>query len=293
MNYKRYTNGEKICSKEEYFAFQEAKILSLIDEGKISLARKITLENLKMYQKDIRFLRILATLNIKQKNYLEAIKVLESIDMDIDSRLLDFLYIKVQDRKKMEELYQKYYSGSFPSDQDVHQYNDVEFLDYQLHLYLKKNYDHHFVLDWGGLVYICKQIYSYNNRLAVGHVETHHQRRKEPNKGIFDSSISVYMLLRQVQNYINLNMDKAYFDCSMHDRYCFYYPNCGKNRKDKNVDYFEVISLVNTSHIITMYPMSSQGYQARDICCLDDVNSKSLVKVKSGLERFQNKYGRH
>ncbi len=293
MNYKKYESGEKICSREEYFVFQEAKILSLIDDGKISLARKIVMENLSIYPNEVRFLKILSILNVRQKNYLEAINILEGIDGDFDHHLLDLLYVKVHDQQKMKEVYQKYYSGAFFSDQDVYQYNDAQFLDYQVHLYFKKIYDNCFVLDWGKLVYICKQLYSYDNRLAVGHIEVHHQDKKEVNKGIFDPAISIYTLFRQVQRYINLNMDRGLFDGTMFDRYCFYYPNCGRNRKDKETNYFEVVSLVNTSHIITMYPMSSQGYRYYDLCYLDDINSKSLVKVKNGLERFQGRYGNH
>lgn len=290
MNYKKYKNDEGICNRVEYFSSQRSKILAFLNEGKLSLARKVILDILNQYPEEETFLKILANICIKEKDYLGAIEILKCLDEEENRVLLTSLYIKVNDQREMENFYQKYYSDELFSDQDVHEYDDSQFLDYQLCLYLKKIFDFSLNLDWGKLVYLCRQIYSYDNRWAVGHIETHHQNKKEINKGVFDSSILIYSLFYQVQNYINLNQDKGIFDSRISDYYCFYYPNCGKNHKGKDTNYFEVVTLVNSPNIITMYPISSQVSEYRDICYLDDVNFKRFVKVRNGLERFQDRY---
>ena len=95
-----------------------------------------------------------------------------------------------------------------------------------------------------------------------------------------------------MRNYIENNQGQGIFEYPLKDTYCFYYPNCGKNRKGKSTDYFEVISLVNTANIITMYPVSFNEKLnicdiASDCECLDNICTCSYLD-KYGIKQIIN-----
>ena len=282
-------NSGILVDKEKYYEYQKAEILKLKNEGSLFWARKMILEGLEIFPNDYQLLRLLADTCIEQRDYLGAIQILESLDEQKEHNLLTSLYVKVKDKVKLEEFYEKYYSTPLYADQDVHDYSDDEFLDYQLHLYITQLFNFRFNLNWGDLVYICKQIYSYDQRSALSHIKHYHQKEDRKYKGLFDPSISINQLLNQVRNYIENNQGQGIFEYPLKDSYCFYYKSCGKKRKGKSTDYFEVISLVNTANIITMYPVSFN--EKLTIHFLEDkTETNKFVKVKSGLERFNARY---
>lgn len=108
---------------------------------------------------------------------------------------------------------------------------------------------------------------------------------------MFSKEIDISFLFKQVKEYIKENVDKSSLKGPTVDSYLFYYPDCGIKKQGGNSDYFEVRAFTNTNNILTMYP--NDFLKNMDICNLKELQEeKTMIKVKSGLERFQSRYNK-
>ncbi len=276
-------------TKSGYLSYQQAKILELISDGKAKLAKKIALEVLEYYPDDYRISKILADIYRGQGEYYESIRILEEIDEEHVIRNLAAFYIKTNEREKLYHLYQKYYS----KDLILKEFGiiDEESMLFSIQLYLKCLFHSNFQIDRNSLCYFDRQIYSYSDREAIKHIRNRHQRYDDT--GVFDCNMNVEELFGKVKSYIELNKNLGVLDYPVCDMYHFFYPQCGKVDGKYDTNYFRVITLVNTSDIITMHPLPFN--KRMNPLPLEEVRKteesvKSYVKTRSGLERFNARY---
>lgn len=270
-------------SKRGYIAYMTNKINELIVDGKFNVAKKMILELLPNYPYDYGLKVQFSMILILEKKYEEAKMVLEELSENHVFNRLAQLYIKLNDDDKLYQLYNKYYKNDHL---DARYYDSVDYN--RLKIYLRKKYDSNYLLDVSNALYSEKQIYNYSIQRAIQHIKSQHSFDSSFDKPKFYEYINITSLFFGIKEYIESNKDKANLRDNITESYLFKFLNCGEQSKI-NYDYLEVITLINSSNIITMYPTKCLSFG--DICCLRD-EKEGKVKIKSGLERFQNKYGR-
>lgn len=289
MRSELYDTKRARYTKAGYLSYQQAKILELISAGKTEFAEKIILEVLEYYPDDYRISKILADIYRGRGEYHESIKILEGMDEECVIHNLAAFYIKINEKEKLYHLYQKYYSMDLV--QKGFGIIDQESNLFSIQLYLKCLFHSNFQIDRNNLCYFDRQIYSYSDREAIKHIRNRHQRYDD--KVVFDSNLNIEELFEKVKNHIEINKNLGVLDYPVCDMYHFFYPRCGKVDGEYDTNYFRVITLVNTSNIITMHPVPFN--KRMNPLSLEDVRKneesvKSYVKTRSGLERFNARY---
>lgn len=272
-------------SRKGYITFQTIKVSELLDSGKINLAKKIIFELLKYYPYDVMVNIQLATILIFEKEYETAKTVLEGLPEEYVFNKLANLYIKLGEDDKLFELYNRYYKEGVVDEFD---YDSLSYN--RLKIYLRKKYDPNYHLDITSIIYSDSQIFDYNDDRAINHIKKHHSFNSIDDKGKFSDYIDIDSLFYDIKGSIDNNKNKSNLKRNVIDNYLFYLPNCGF-QNEVACNYVEVITLINSPNIITMYPAKFLGYG--EVCYLDEKKEeKAPVKVKTGLERFQSKYGK-
>lgn len=273
-------------SRKGYITFQTAKVGLLLDSGKISLAKKMIYELLKDYPYDTIVNIQLSTILIFEKEYEKAKIVLEGLPEEYVFNKLASLYIKLGEEDKLFELYNKYYKVGAV---DELKYSSISYN--RLKIYLRKKYDFNYQLDITSIVYSNFQIFNYDDDRAIDHIKKYHSFNSDGDKGKFFDYIDIDSLFYDIKEYIDNNRDKSNLKKNVTDNYLFHLPNCGF-QNDIVCNHVEVVSLINSSDIITMYPSKLLGYG--DVCYLNEKKEDKVpVKVKSGLERFKSRYGNY
>ncbi len=292
MKNKLYGDGRGKYTKAGYLAYQQSQILELFHAGKIQLAEKITLEMLSNYPDDYRLKKLLVHIYKNQRKYDEAIAILEDQDEKYVYDVLSSFYIKVDEREKLEKLYQKYFSQEYVS-KKLHT-SSKESLYYNRLLYLKQLFDSEFQISRNELNYYDRQFYSYDEQDAISYIRDLHQLDQSMiSRGVFRAGIDLKQLMKNVHSYIEVNKNQGILGYPINDMYLFSYANCGRDSMGEETDCFLVNTIVNTSSVVNMTPVSFRQWM--DICSLDDekkIEAKSPVKVKNGLERFNARYGK-
>lgn len=276
-----------VYSKKGFISYQTKKIEELIENCRISLAKKLALELLPDYSHDLKLLKALARIYTIEQDYESAKEILESVEEVHSYKRLIAIYMKLNEEEKLFDLYKKYYSDSAILDKKV----GYDENDRRLKLYLEMKFNPSFEVDIDSLSYYEKQIYDYDEVSAIEHIKTHHCK-EYTNENIFSSEIDIVDLFYKVRESIDNNREKGTLGKSAGEIYFFNYPQCGiKNDTDNPIytNTFKVCTLIGTNKIITMYPCLMGN--CTNLCYLENSSVRNKIKVKTGIERFNSKYG--
>ena len=140
--------------------------------------------------------------------------------------------------------------------------------------------------------YYYKQIIDYQEERFLEHIKGHISKfnldDEELEKTIFSDDFPISRIIEEVKKYIPSN--KALATGFFEDKYVFKYDYCG--RVDNKIqNYFTVLCFRKNNNLITMYPsVDSELLPAIDLNYLKSNISNSKVKVKSQIEKFNNRY---
>lgn len=276
-----------IYSKKGLISYHVKKIEELIEDGKVLLAEKIALDLLNDYYNDLGLLKALARIYTIKHDYEKAEEILESIEEVYGYIRLAAIYMKLNEEEKLLNLYEKYYLDDSVMDEQIG-YDETK---RRIKLYLETKFNHFLKIEIENLSYFEKQIYNYDEVMAIDHIKRHHFEKCE-GKSTFCSEIDIVELFNRVRESINENKEKGTLDKNVGEIYYFRYPECGTKYDPIKLIYtntFKVCTLLNTNKIITMYPCLEPSNAK--LCYLKNENKSSKIKVKTGIERFNSKYG--
>ncbi len=143
--------------------------------------------------------------------------------------------------------------------------------------------------------YIYKQIFQYMESDFIEHINKHtanyNQDRDNPNNNIFSPDFPIHKVVNEVKKYIP--SERKILSGFIDDVYFFKYDQCGR-KNNKIVDYFKVICFHDTANFITMLPVEEGKYLPHvDLNYLKETKENSIVKRKSRVELFNQKYKRN
>lgn len=279
-------------SKIGLISYQTKKINELIENRRIALAKKLALELLSDYSYDTQLLKALSRIYMIERDYENAIRILESIDETCIYKRLVSIYLKLNDEEKLYELYQKYFCDDSILDEQS-EYNESS---RRFKIYLEKRFNPSFDIDIYKLSYFEKQIYDYDETRAINHIEKHHCSKyskafNDDVKSIFNEDIDIIELFNKVKKSISNNSEKGNLGKGAGETYYFAYRNCGLRNDNGdliNSDTIKVCTLIGTNQIVSMYP--NKEVNVLELCSLESQNVQSKIKVKTGMERFNSRY---
>lgn len=274
----------KQYSRTGYIAYQTTKIAELIDEGKFNIAKKIINELITEYSEDDVLKKQLARIYIFEQQYEKALEILNEI---LEKKVFmpkTMIYIKLNKEQELLELYKKYFK-------EFRIFNNKPIKSDQykgLYIYLNKKYNPNFELEKSTLKYNDLQIYDYDREKAIEHIRWHHITNRETDKSLFNEDFNLEEAFDQIEEYVKNN--DGHVTQNIIETYYFYSPNCGIAAMDKSLtSYICVCTFVGTKDILTMYPVSK--IKDRECIHLEErQKSNKKIKVRSGLERFKQKY---
>lgn len=279
MSNKKYNFQHHNYTKKGYLSFQTKMVDTLLNEGKFNLAKNMLKEILSQYPNDRIALTQWAQILIFERKYLEAKDILESLPKDKCYSMLVCLYEKLNEWDKLKELYARFY---LKEDKD----NCYKYGYRQQRIYLSSIFDNTCPFDELG--YLDKQMFNYSDEEAIEHICKSHGGSNK-NKSAFMNDFDIEKIFYKVKDFISKNHDRGIINNSLLESFMFYYVGCGYKVDSGLYDTFLVNTIINTDKIITMYPQSVSNANY-DVCRLDDLEEKKLVKVKSGIERFNARY---
>lgn len=255
-------------------------------------ARKIIFDLLENQNRDSLLLHLLAISYINERDYDNAVFLLESestVRDKILNRDLMSLYIKLDQMVDVNKLYLNYFRD-IDIDSDIMKYSVK---DRQLLIYLKTLFDDNYKIG-NREMFIIKMLNKYSKDSVIKKILKEHSD-DDNNRSIFKGQ-DIALLYDKVSDYVEKNPEDAILSLPIFDEYCFYLNNCGIcDGQDTN--YFRAVTIVNTSKIITMHPILYSRYCSYNELEAKDNNSEDItnvghVKVKTGLERFNVRYSK-
>lgn len=274
----------KKFSKKGYIAYHSKKVDELINEGKINLAKRITLELIDEFPDDREIKIQLSRLCIIEKDYEKALNILEQLEEKYVFIKKTALYIKLNKEEKLYSIYQKY----FCNEEYIKEYiSDKKY--HFLKMYLNKKYNPTNLSIKNDATYTEKQYYSYSKEKAISHIIKEHCLNKESGKSIFSENINIKNLYEQVTEYINNNPNTGELTQDIIEEFYFYYPLCGKINGNIDSNLLYVCTILGTREILSMYPVSKRK-NIEYLYLEEKPTSKKKVKTKTGLERFNARY---
>lgn len=275
-------------TKTGFIAYHTTKINELLHGTEnVLLAKKIILELISRYPDDPILLSQFAEICFIEGDYQKAVEIFEKLDPEKNIFTLMKLYIKLGETEKLFNLYNQYYKNMSVDST----YSSNRLTDFSWSIYLNKKFNSTYFVDRDRLSYVNRQLYDYSEKEAIECIISRHKYLFNNNPDGFLDDIDVKELYLKIRKYIANHLDEAYmpFSKSFADQYYFYLPQCGFAIDKSLVDYIMVNTIINTADIITMYPVCLK--ERVSVCKLDNENKKSSkVKVKSGLERFNERY---
>lgn len=143
--------------------------------------------------------------------------------------------------------------------------------------------------DEGNLTYLFSQIKDYSDDKFLEHTKKHISGNiidDAINPSVFYESFPFMKIFYKIKEMIP--NDKATNHGFFEDIYIFKYDNCGRC-DNKIVDYFCVITFMNTNNFITMYPtVKYHNLPYVDLNYLND--DKPKIKRLSQIDKFNLKY---
>lgn len=186
-------------------------------------------------------------------------------------------------------MYKKYYSDDLILDETKGYDETIR----RIKIYLENKFNPDFKVDIEKLSYFERQIYDYSEEAAIKHIMENHYNNCNDFKSIFYNTINIEELFYKLKNNIFNNIEKGTLHKNVSENYIFYYPKCGmqigETKRIVYPDTLKVCTLLGTNQIITMYPYNILNNN--DICYFKEKENISKIKVKSGLERFNSRYG--
>ena len=142
--------------------------------------------------------------------------------------------------------------------------------------------------------YLYRQIYEYRESEFMEHISKHmadyNQNIDNPNTSIFVPEFPINEIISEIKKHIPSN--KRLLPGFIDDAYYFKYDECGRSN-NKIVNYFRVVCFHDTQNFITMYPITD----CKDLPYIDlnylKKDDKPIVKRKSRIELFNQKYNRN
>lgn len=272
------------------------EINEMINNNKINLAKKMITEHLTRFPNSGILKHQLADCLIKEKNYEQALIILEDAPEESVFLQLVPLYIKLENEEKLFELYQKYFQNQSTK---YNQSQNPNYESYQLmKLYLQRKFelnkpDINIELD----AYTQNQVCNYNPRSTIDLIKANYQKDSTSKKEqYFTDEIDIEELFSKVQNYIFSNLNQGTIYKSFYERYEFYYPHCGETINGEILDAFEVFTIIGSSNILSILPVKSdknliiESYENLDKSTTSEKPLSKVKKPKSGLERFNQRY---
>ncbi len=152
-----------------------------------------------------------------------------------------------------------------------HQFNQIyAMLDIDIYDYYNDNYT-------------IKQIKNYDFSLALDHIKRHTvESDYYKSRIVFDSHIKIDELANDIIT--ELDEDTLKY-CDIFNHYIVEYEGAGRN-DEIEANYIEVITLLNSKNIITMFPVTSDNVFSS--CKIDKEPKK--IKRKSQIEKFNERY---
>ena len=138
--------------------------------------------------------------------------------------------------------------------------------------------------------YLFRQILDYRDDDFIRHVQKHLGMTDEENLCVFNSDFPFSKVFDEIKKLIP--NDKR-LRCGLFDnKYFFKFDNCGRNNY-KITDYFEVIALLDSCELITMFPTNISGnIPFIDLNYLkenDVVMEKRISQIDKFYKRYQKK----
>lgn len=135
--------------------------------------------------------------------------------------------------------------------------------------------------------YLYNQIINYDPKKALDHITIHKDSNQD--KSYFSKEVDIESLFNKCQQTLSESPNVIYVDNVDYLR-IYRYDKCGYS-KGKLVDYFAVVTISNTDHILSMYPIDNP----ERIRCLDITpileSKKQPVRV-SQIDKFNARYGK-
>lgn len=155
---------------------------------------------------------------------------------------------------------------------------------YKNELFMKKKLELLTKDDFHPESYIANQIFAYSKERAIEHIKKH-QQEESKERFAYDFNIeSVYYYLRNI-----LPLENKWLRNGMYNFYLIKYPNVGYSN-DKRVDFLEVVTLIDSNDIITMYPeIAKEGYYH---FALEEREEALNLKRVSQIDKFNKKYNK-
>ncbi len=277
---------EKKYYHDTYFQ----KIMQMAQEHRFEAAIYELEKYLKNYPYDVDGYVYYANILIRVNHLDEAESILNTAKKLLNKNIStlvceDFLRVKILllcCQKKYEEAYSLF-------QKNIRMYYHRKWIFKSMLCFLKKQLDLLNEEDYvrGEDTYLIKQILSYDEYLAIEHIKEH-QTSKSDDPLQFVERFPLektYYAIRAM-----LPTEKKYIPDAISNSYIFKYDASG-HVGSKLVDFFEVITLLDSSDIITMYPYENK--EKRDFIDITPLDSVSLNRKRvSQIDRFNQRYGK-
>lgn len=135
--------------------------------------------------------------------------------------------------------------------------------------------------------YLFRQILEYREDDFKDHIKKHLSTNDEENSCVFSDDFPFEKIFLEIKKIIpcNKKIRTSVFD----DKYIFKFDNCGR-ANHKLTDFFEVITLQDSSDFITMYPTNiSSNILHFDLNYLREIESIKEEKI-SQIDKFYKRY---
>lgn len=288
--------------------------------GRLDDATRI-INNFRSKLSDDLLIFLKGRLSMYQSDYQESIKNLEVLldcdsDYEIESLLtLIIINIRISDIEKAKECCYKVLNSDAKIGKVtaairlINIYikeNDIENAEELLNSLLKldiKGEEEHTIRQLEAIIntiknkkndvveknYSIDQIYNYSIEKTVLHINKHKEGVSDREDLLIRKEIDNLELLKDVEEKIKYQTCN-FFDTF--DHYIIHYPNIGTGC-DKTSDYLEVITIPNTTNIITIFPINNDKYcnKSNQEVKLEE-KKKVKTNRKSQIEKFNERYSK-
>lgn len=222
-----------------------------------------------------------------EEAYKRDSKYLTNIDREkLNILIYNILYAKIKllcRLKRYSEAIELYNSNiNYTKDMDIGQI--IEFCRIKLNLVKDaKRSDYHYLL---------RQAFKYRYGDFLCHVSKHLDDEaicSEEKTNIFNNNFPIEEVVKEIKQY--LGSDKRLRNGFIDDLYFFKYDNCG-NIKGQPVNYFKVITFIDSTDIITMYPIADGEKLPHVDLNYMILNNAPLVRRRSQIDKFNAKWNK-
>ncbi|MBQ3436008.1 MAG: tetratricopeptide repeat protein [Bacilli bacterium] len=142
--------------------------------------------------------------------------------------------------------------------------------------------------------YLCHQISNYQEEEFLNHIERHldsdNLDQDERSAAYFSYDFPLEKILKESRKYIPSSLRVLQYYIS--NTYFFKYDACGKV-ENQTADYFRLVTIHDTDKYITMFPsIEGEGFPYVNLNYLREKEEKPKVKVKSQVEKFNQRYSK-